>query len=251
MLVTLFTVLPMLLSVSAGLTNNFSRGLASGLTTRWLEEVWTLYGATAWRSVALALSCVAVALAIGVPCAWVLARSRSRWARAFEELLTLPVAVPGLATALALILAYGELRGFRQSFAFILVGHVVFTLPFMVRTVAAAFSRDDLGALDEAARSLGAGFLQRFLGVLVPAVLPSIVAGALMVFTLSVGEFNLTWMLHTPLTRTLPVGLADSYASMRLEIGSAYTLVFFAVILPVLWALQAIADRFQRAWGTA
>ena len=74
--------------------------------------------------------------------------------------------------------------------------------------------------------------------MLVPAVFPAIVAGSLMVFTLSVGEFNLTWMLHTPLTRTLPVGLADSYASMRLEIGSAYTLVFFIVILPVLWGLQ-------------
>jgi hypothetical protein len=47
-----------------------------------------------------------------------------------------------------------------------------------------------------------------------------------MVVTLSMGEFNLTWMLHTPLTKTLPVGLADSYASMRLEIGSAYTLIF-------------------------
>ena len=46
-----------------------------------------------------------------------------------------------------------------------------------------------------------------------------------MVVTLSIGEFNITWMLHTPLTKTLPVGLADSYASMRLEIGSAYTCV--------------------------
>lgn len=248
-LVTLFTVLPMLVSVSAGLTNNFSRGWASGFTTRWLLEVWSLYGATAWRSVALALSCVLVALLIGVPCAWALARSRSRWARAFEELLTLPVAVPGLATALALILAYGELRGFRQSFAFILVGHVVFTLPFMVRTVAAAFARDDLVALEEAARSLGASFLQRFLGVLVPAIAPSIVAGSLMVFTLSVGEFNLTWMLHTPLTRTLPVGLADSYASMRIEIGSAYTLVFFVVILPVLWGMQAAARWIEQRHG--
>ncbi len=47
-----------------------------------------------------------------------------------------------------------------------------------------------------------------------------------MVVTLSLGEFNLTWMLHTPLTKTLPIGLADSYASMRLEVASAYTLVF-------------------------
>jgi putative spermidine/putrescine transport system permease protein len=249
--VSLFTLAPMVLSISAGLVVNYSTGLKSGLTTRWLEEVWSVYGDTVWRSLLLAASCVVGTLAIGVPCAYALARSRSRAMRAFEELLTLPVAVPGLATALGLILAYGQIKGFRQSFAFILAGHLVFTLPFMVRTVAAAMARPELLALEEAARSLGANFRQRFLGVLVPAVLPSIVAGALMVFTLSVGEFNLTWMLHTPLTRTLPVGLADSYASMRLEIGSAYTLVFFAVILPVLWALQAIADRFQRAWGAA
>jgi len=84
----------------------------------------------------------------------------------------------------------------------------------------------------------------------VPAVLPAIVAGSLMVFTLSVGEFNLTWMLHTPLTRTLPVGLADSYASMRIEIGSAYTLIFLIVILPVLWGLQAVGTLIEKHHGT-
>jgi putative spermidine/putrescine transport system permease protein len=248
-LVTLFTVLPMGVSISAGLVNNYATGLSSGLTLRWLSEVWESYGGTAWHSVLLALTCVAGGLLMGVPCAYALSRSRSRWARLFEELLTLPVAVPGLATALALILAYGNLRGFRQSFAFILVGHLVFTLPFMVRIVSAAFMRDDLVSLEEAARSLGAGFTRRFLGVLIPAVAPSIVAGCLMVFTLSVGEFNLTWMLHTPLTRTLPVGLADSYASMRIEIGSAYTLVFFIVILPVLWGMQALAKFLEQRYG--
>ncbi|WP_043528446.1 hypothetical protein [Litchfieldella xinjiangensis] len=59
-----------------------------------------------------------------------------------------------------------------------------------------------------------------------------------MVVTLSVGEFNITWMLHTPLNKTLPVGLADSYASMRLEVGSAYTLLFLLMIIPLLTALQ-------------
>lgn len=249
-LVTLFTVAPMVLSVTAGLVNNYSTGLASGLTLRWFEEVWGNYGDTVGRSLLLACACVVGTLLAGVPCAYAMARSRSRLMRLLEELITLPVAVPGLATALALILAYGQLKGFRQSFGFILVGHLVFTLPFMVRTVAAAFARPELVALEEAARSLGAGFRQRFLGVLVPAVMPSIVAGSLMVFTLSVGEFNLTWMLHTPLTRTLPVGLADSYASMRLEIGSAYTLVFFLVILPVLWGLQWLGHVFEKRHGT-
>ncbi|MGJ7484876.1 ABC transporter permease [Variovorax sp. LT2P21] len=249
-LVSFFMISPMLLSVMAGLVNNYSVGLKSGLTTRWLGEVWEVYGGTVGWSLALAFICVAATIVLGVPCAYALARSRSRAARIFEELLTLPVAVPGLATALALILAYGQISAFRQSFAFILVGHIIFTLPFMVRTVASAFQRHDLIALEEAARTLGASFRQRFMGILVPAVFPAIVAGSLMVFTLSVGEFNLTWMLHTPLTRTLPVGLADSYASMRLEVGSAYTLVFFIVILPVLWGLQSLAHLLQKRHGT-
>ena len=247
--VTLFTLAPMVLSVTAGLINNYSVGIRSGFTTRWLLEVWSVYGNTVWRSLLLAAFCVAGTLVLGIPAAYALARSRSRWMRLFEELLTLPVAVPGLATALALILVYGQLRGFRNSFAFILAGHLVFTLPFMVRTVSAAFSRPELTTLEEAARSLGASFRQRFLGILVPAVMPSIAAGSLMVFTLSVGEFNLTWMLHTPLTRTLPVGLADSYASMRLEVGSAYTLIFFIVVLPVLWALQWLVQLFENRHG--
>ena len=249
-LVAVFMLAPIALSVLAGLVNNYSAGLKSGLTLRWLVEVWELYGGTVAASLLLALLCVLGNLLIGIPCAYALARSRSRVAGVFGELLTLPVAVPGLATALALILAYGQISGFRQSFAFILVGHMVFTLPFMVRTVSAAFRRPELHSLEEAARSLGAGFVQRFLGVLLPAVLPAVVAGSLMVFTLSVGEFNLTWMLHTPLTRTLPVGLADSYASMRLEIGSAYTLVFLLVILPVLWGLQAAATLIEKHHGS-
>ena len=62
-----------------------------------------------------------------------------------------------------------------------------------------------------------------------------------MVVTLSMGEFNMTWLLHTPLTKTLPVGLADAYASLRLEIGSAYTLVFFVMIVPLLIGIQVFA----------
>ena len=83
--------------------------------------------------------------------------------------------------------------------------------------------------------------------MIVPNARPGILAGALMVVTLSLGEFNLTWMLHTPLTKTLPVGLADSYASMRLEVASAYTLVFFVMIIPLLVAMQMFATGVKPA----
>jgi len=158
----------------------------------------------------------------------------------------LPLAVPGLAIALGLLLTYGGFGDFRRSWLFIVVGHIVFTLPFMVRSVMAVFSLIDIKTLDESASSLGASPWRRFRDVIVPNAHSGILAGSLMVVTLSLGEFNLTWMLHTPLTKTLPVGLADSYASMRLEVASAYTLVFFVMIIPLLVAMQILADRDVR-----
>lgn len=245
-LVVVFMVGPVVMSVSVGLMQNYSIGWRGGFTVRWISEVWQTYGTTIGASVMIAVACVLGDIFLGLPCAYALARSRSRVFAWFEELITLPVAVPGLASALALILAYGQLRGLRQSFLFVLVGHMVFTLPFMVRTVAAALKRPQIVALEEAASTLGASFARRFTDILMPAVRPAILSGSLMVFTLSVGEFNLTWMLHTPLTRTLPVGLADSYASMRIEIGSAYTMLFLLVVLPLLWLLQSAASLAER-----
>jgi putative spermidine/putrescine transport system permease protein len=213
-------------------------GVRSGLTLRWIGVVWELYAETIFRSMYIALATLAVTLVIGVPTAYVLAKRPGLATRLIEEFLVLPVAIPGLAIALALILTYGAVREFRTSWLFILVGHVLYTLPFMVRSVLAVLSSFDFRTLEESAASLGAGFWKRFFGIILPNVRAGVVAGSLAVVTLSIGEFNLTWMLHTPITMTLPVGLADSYASMRLEIGSAYTLVFFVMIIPLLIALQ-------------
>jgi putative spermidine/putrescine transport system permease protein len=242
-----FMVVPVAMSLLAGVTENYFVGLRSGLTWRWVANVWSLYEATIWLSMRVALACLAATLSLGVPVAYVLCRHPGRVARLLEELLVLPVAVPGLATALGLILAYGQWSAFRTSWWFILTGHVLFTLPFMVRACLAVLASLDLQALEEAAASLGANFLFRFATVVVPNAVPGIVAGSLTVLTLSIGEFNLTWMLHTPLTQTLPVGLADSYASMRLEIASAYTLIFLLMLFPLLVGVQLAGRRLGGA----
>lgn len=243
LLVAAFLVVPALLSISAGVTVNYFRGIASGLTLQWVAQVWELYADTIGLSFVIALATLAVTLVVGVPAAYALHVRGGRLSRLVEEVITLPLAIPGLAIALALLLAYGGFGAFRRSWLFILVGHVVFTMPFMVRSVIAVFATIDIRTLDEGAASLGASPLRRFVEVIVPNAMPGILAGALMVVTLSLGEFNLTWMLHTPLTKTLPVGLADSYASMRLEVASAYTLIFFIMIVPLLVAMQLLAER--------
>ena len=241
LLVCAFLIVPVVQSVTAGLTTNYIVGLKSGLTLQWFVKVWELYRDTIFRSIMIGLVCLGCTLVLGVPAAYTMVKRQNRFTRVFEELLVTPLAVPGLATALALIISYGGFTDFRRSWLFILVGHVIFTLPFMVRSVIAVMSSINLNQFEEGAASLGAGFWNRFFHIAIPNSMPGILAGSLMVFTLSIGEFNLTWMLHTPQTKTLPVGLADSYASMRLEIGSAYTIVFFLMIIPLLVAMQWVA----------
>jgi putative spermidine/putrescine transport system permease protein len=245
LLVAAFLVVPAILSISAGITVNYFRGIGSGVTLQWVSQVWDLYADTILLSFVIAFATLVVTLAVGVPSAYALHTHGGRLSRVIEEIITLPLAIPGLAIALALLLTYGGFGAFRRSWLFILAGHVIFTMPFMVRSVMAVFATIDIKTLDEGAASLGASAARRFLDVIVPNAMPGILAGALMVVTLSLGEFNLTWMLHTPLTKTLPVGLADSYASMRLEVASAYTLIFFVMIIPLLVAMQMLADRGQ------
>ena len=241
-----FLLVPTLQSVLAGVTVNYFRGISSGFTLKWIARVWELYADSIFLSIWLAFACVICTLLIGVPAAYGLARRPGWISRVLEEFISLPLAIPGLALALALLQLYGSLKGFRTSWTFILVGHVLYTLPFMVRSVLAVLSVIDLKTLEEGAASLGASPWRRFWDIVVPNAMPGILAGALTVVTLSIGEFNLTWMLHTPYLKTLPVGLADSYASMRLEVASAYTLVFFIIIVPLLMAMQWASNRAQR-----
>lgn len=233
-----FLMVPAGLSILAGVTENYFQGISSGFTLRWIGEVLALYTGTIFLSLQIALATLAVDILIGVPAAWYLVSRPSKLSRLIEEVITLPIAVPGLAIALALILVYGGVREFRLSWLFILVGHVLYTLPFMVRAVMAVLQAIDARSLEEGAASLGATPWRRFIDIIVPNARTGILAGSMMVVTLSIGEFNLTWMLHTPLTKTLPVGLADAYASMRLEIASAYTIVFFIMIIPLLVVIQ-------------
>jgi len=109
-----FLFVPMGLSI-AGVTANYIQGLQSGVTLRWIYAVWELYQGTIYLSLLIAISCLAVTLIIGVPLAYVLAKTNHWSSRLIEELLVTPLAIPGLAIALALIITYGGTREFRMS----------------------------------------------------------------------------------------------------------------------------------------
>ena len=246
-LTLLFLMIPVVQMCFTAFMKNAFRGFKAGFTTEWIEKVLELYGDTIVRSLGIAVAALVLCVVIGVPAAWILVREqRKRWAALMEEALILPLSVPGLAIGLGILLIWGGITSLRQSNLFILCGHVMFCLPFMVRSVMAVLRVEPIDAYEEASATLGASSWTTFLKVVVPVAMPGILAGALMVMTVSLGEFNISWMLQTPDTKTLPVGMADSYASMRLEVGSAYTFLFLVILVPILSLMQALPAWLAR-----
>ena len=246
-LTLLFLMIPVVQMCFTAFMQNAFRGFKAGFTTEWIEKVLELYGDTIVRSLGIAVAALVLCVVIGVPAAWILVREqRKRWAALVEEALILPLSVPGLAIGLGILLIWGGITSLRQSNLFILCGHVMFCLPFMVRSVMAVLRVEPIDAYEEASATLGASPWTTFLKVVVPVAMPGILAGALMVMTVSLGEFNISWMLQTPDTKTLPVGMADSYASMRLEVGSAYTFLFLVILVPILSLMQALPAWLAR-----
>lgn len=246
-LTLLFLMIPVVQMCFTAFMKNAFRGFKAGFTTEWIEKVLELYGDTIVRSLGIAVAALVLCVVIGVPAAWILVREqRKRWAALMEEALILPLSVPGLAIGLGILLIWGGITSLRQSNLFILCGHVMFCLPFMVRSVMAVLRVEPIDAYEEASATLGASSWTTFLKVVVPVAMPGILAGALMVMTVSLGEFNISWMLQTPDTKTLPVGMADSYASMRLEVGSAYTFLFLVILVPILSLMQALPTWLAR-----
>src|SRR5260370_5217794 len=113
LVVAAFLVLPAGLSILAGVTVNYFRGISSGMTLQWVAQVWELYAGTIGLSFLIAFATLAVTLIAGVPAAYALHVRGGRLARVVEEIITLPLAIPGLAIALALLLTYQSFSDFR------------------------------------------------------------------------------------------------------------------------------------------
>src|SRR5258708_15278739 len=111
LLVAAFLVVPAALSIMAGVTVNYFRGIQSGITLQWVVQVWELYADTIFLSFLIAFATLAVTLLIGVPAAYALHVRGGRLSRVVEEIITLPLAIPGLAIALVLLSTYAGAAG--------------------------------------------------------------------------------------------------------------------------------------------
>jgi molybdate transport system permease protein len=184
-----------------------------------------------WQAFALSLRLAAVTtailLAIAVPLAALIVLGRGRWLAAIEALSTLPMVLPPTVLGFFLLVLLGPRTAFGRGIAAVLghplafsfdglvVGSVIYSLPFAVQPLVAGFSSVDT-ALVDAARLLGAGPVRLVSSILVPLARRSFLAAIVLSFLHTIGEFGVVLMLGGDIpgaTRTLSIVLYDQVES--------------------------------------
>lgn len=236
-LAAVVTVVPIPLVVVVAVSESWREGPVAGVTTRWLTEAWAQVAGNLGISARVAVVVLVLDLLIGFPAAWLIARHRFPGRRLLQAVGTVPIAVPGIAIGLGLILAYPVLR---PSGALMVAGHVLYTLPFLLGALTPALADPAIRVQESVAATLGAGTVRRLLAVTLPGVRGALLAATLMVLTLSFGEFNVTFFLFTPTQQPLPVILYNGYLTGRLESAAAATVLFLAFVVPAALALERL-----------
>lgn len=209
------------------------------------------YWQTLRLTLALASCTTALLLLLGLPLAYALAHSRSRLRPLAEAVVSLPLVLPPTVIGFYLLLAFSDSTavgrflindlGLSLNFTFggILVGSLVYSLPFMVQPLQAGFQQVPR-ALSEAAYTLGKSRLTTLWRVLLPNMKPALLNGAVLTFAHTLGEFGVVLMIGGSLpgrTRVASIAIYDEVQSLRYDQANAYALTLLAVAFGILVAL--------------
>lgn len=210
-----------------------------------------------WLTLRLALSTTAILLVLGLPLACWLASSRWRLKFVVEAIVALPLVLPPTVLGFYLLMALGAngpIGRFVQSvtggtlpftFAGILIGSVIYNLPFAVRPFAASFSSVDR-RLIEASWSLGVSRAGTFFRVTVPLSRAGILAGLVLTFAHTVGEFGVVLMVggNIPdVTRTISIAIYDDVQALNYQAAGQTSLLLLGFAFSVLAATYALQRR--------
>ena len=199
-----------------------------------------------------------ILLCLVAPLAWWLARTRNPAKPLIEAIIALPLVLPPTVIGFYLLLAFSprhalgqawqSLLGTQLAFSFnaLVIGSVIYSLPFVVQPLQASFSAIPRGLL-EAAATLGAGPLDRLRSVVWPLARPGFVAAASLGFAHTVGEFGIVLMIGGNIpgeTQVLAIALYDQVELLNYEAAHRIALGLIAVSLAALTLIY----RSQQPW---
>ena len=190
------------------------------------------------RSLIVATICVAVSLPTGTLAGIALAKYRIRGSNAIQIYLLLPFTIPLIGSGIGLMLFFGEARVLGNLWP-VGIATAVINLPFMIWAVSSSAASLDPD-LELAALSCGAGPVQTFFHVTLPAVTPGVITGSLLMFILSLNEFLVSLLLVDARIVTLPVRIYNSIRSIITPDLAAVSVVFIAVATIAIIALDKL-----------
>ncbi|UAL11441.1 ABC transporter permease [Caulobacter segnis] len=200
------------------------------------------------NSLTIAAVSTVISLFLGAAAALVLWRFRFPGKTALDGALALPIVVPEICMGVAMLVFFAKVMPWPQGLAWplnlgaIIIAHVSFSFPFVavvVRARMASFNRE----MEEAARDLGAGEFRTIKDVILPHMAPSLVAGALLAFTLSLDDFVITFFTAGPDTVTFPVKVYSMVRfSVTPEVNAASTVLIVLTVLLTAAALKLQGD---------
>lgn len=208
-------------------------------------------------SVALSALTTLALLVIGLPIAFWLTTTRRRWKVLVEAVVALPLLLPPTVLGFYLLVAVGPRsplgraftgvtgRSLAFSFEGLLLASVLYSLPFAVQPFAAALARVD-ARLVEASYSLGESRLRTFWRVSLPLASPGVLAGAVLAFAHTLGEFGVVLMVGGNIageTRTLSISIYDSVEQLDYASAGRASLLLLAVSFTVLVVTYALQRR--------
>jgi len=216
------------------------------LTTRWYHEIKPIFYQAIWVSLLVATGSATFSVLIGVPAALALCRGRFPGRDLLSSLCLSPLMVPTLVTGVALYqcsLVFWDFTGITIGGTLfgIILGHLTFGLPFVIRAVIAGHARFDR-ALEEAAQNLGASPLKTFRLITIPILRPSIASGAAFAFTMSFDDVPIAlFMGGGDGATTLPVQI---YTNVQYDLSGdvmAVASLVVVVSLVVITLLNRLA----------
>jgi molybdate transport system permease protein len=213
-------------------------------------------------SVRLATIVSAVLLVIGLPIAYWLTFSSSRWRFVLESIVALPLVLPPTVLGFYVLLALGSRspigrawqawtgHGLAFTFEALVLASILYSLPFAVQPIAASFAQIDRTLL-EASATLGVGPLRTFLRVVMPLSIEGILAGVVLTFAHTIGEFGVVLMVGGNLpgvTRTVSIAIYDDVQAFNFAAAHQTALLLLAFSFAALVSVYAL---MRKPWAVA
>ena len=215
-----------------------------------------------WLTMRLALSVTALLLIIGFPLAYWIAFSKWRWKFLVEAMVGLPIVLPPTVLGFYVLIALGQrsplgrwwqsMTGHTLAFTFtgLVIGSVLYSLPFAVQPLAASFSGVDSRLL-AASAVLGVSKLRTFWRVIVPLSIPGVVTAMALSFAHTMGQFGVVLMVggNIPgVTRTLSINIYDQVQDLNYSAANNTALVLVAIAFVLLSLVYSSNRKLWKVW---